>query len=121
MDRRGPRLLLALAGAGAVLALLDPAEPIGALVGLGAMLVGALAQLRGRRGRQGPVSSEPDWRTLLFAGTALAAIGIPLALAVETAGGLLTVIGCGAVVAAVALGFPAAGSGPGARIRGRMY
>lgn len=113
MNGTGRRLSLALAGGGAVLALLDPAEPIGSLVGLGAMLAGAVPQIRRRAGGVG--ATEPNWRALLLAGTALAALGIPLALAVETAGGLLTVIGAGAVVVAVALGFPAAAPRPGSR------
>jgi hypothetical protein len=47
---------------------------------------------------------------LLLAGTALAAVGIPLALVVETLGGLLAAVGAAAVIAAVALGFPERGA-----------
>lgn len=104
--RPGPRLPLALAAAGAVLALLDPFEPVGGFVGLGLMLAGAAPLALGRAPRPGPPSAT-DWRRLLLAGTAFAVVGIPLALLIETAGGLLAAIGAGAVIVAVALGYPA--------------
>jgi hypothetical protein len=96
----GPRVPLALSAVGAVLALLDPAEPVGGLIGLGLMLVGAAAVAPLRR------AGADGWPRLLLAGTALAAVGIPLALVVETLGGLLAAVGAAAVIAAVALGFP---------------
>jgi hypothetical protein len=103
-----PRVSLALSAVGAVLALLDPGEPVGGLVGLGLMLVGAVA-LAPRR-RAGAVGGDANWPRLLLAGTALAAVGIPLALVVETLGGLLAAVGAAAVIAAVALGFPERGA-----------
>ena len=99
-----PRVPLALSALGAVLALLDPGEPVGGLVGLGLMLAGAAA-LAPRR-RAGAAGGDGNWPRLLLAGTALAAVGIPLALVVETLGGLLAAVGAAAVIAAVALGFP---------------
>jgi hypothetical protein len=104
--RPGPRLPLALAAAGAVVALLDPFEPVGGFVGLGVMLAGAAPIVLGAPTAPGSATA-PDWRRLLLAGTALAMVGIPLALLVETVGGLLAAIGAGAVIVAVALGFPA--------------
>ena len=99
-----PRVPLALSAIGAVLALLDPGEPVGGLVGLGLMLVGA-AVLAPRRHAWSP-GGDGNWPRLLLAGTTLAAVGIPLALVVETLGGLLAAVGAAAVIAAVALGFP---------------
>jgi hypothetical protein len=46
------------------------------------------------------------WWSLLAAGTALSVLGALLALATETAGGLVALIGGVAVLIAVAFGFP---------------
>jgi hypothetical protein len=99
-------LPLALAAAGAVLALLDPFEPIGGFAGLALMLAGAAPLALGPAAQSGSAGAT-DWRRLLLAGTAFALVGIPLALLIETAGGLLAAIGAGAVIVAVALGYPA--------------
>ena len=96
-----PRVPLVLSALGAVLALLDPAEPVGGLIGLGLMLAGAGALAPRRR-----AGGDAGWVRLLLAGTAAAAVGIPLALVVETLGGLLAAVGSAAVIVAVALGVP---------------
>jgi hypothetical protein len=97
------RASLLIAGAGAILTLIDVAGLAGSLAGLGLIVLGTLlvapaARLGGR--------GELRWWRLLAAGTTLAAIGIPLGLALETVGGLLTAAGGALVVVGAALGFP---------------
>ena len=103
------RALLVLAGLGAVLALIDPLEPFGALLGLSALALVTLLTAAERR-RAG--KAEANWWRLLAAGTAMVALGVPLALLVEVVGGLLTAVGGAAAVTAVALGLPASPDRP---------
>jgi hypothetical protein len=97
------RGFLLLAGAGAVLALVNLLGTAGAAIGLGLMLVGLVlsAPAAPRSG-----SDRVNWWRPLAAGTLLVAIGVPLELAWETPGGLLTGVGSALVVVAVALGLP---------------
>lgn len=92
-----------MAGAGAVLALIDLAGTAGAAIGLGLMLVGLVFTAAAA-----PRSDAPgaNWWGLMAAGVAVALIGVPLELVWETPGGLLTAIGSGLVVIGVALGLP---------------
>jgi hypothetical protein len=97
------RASLLIAGAGAVLVLIDIAGVAGSLTGLGLIVLGTLlvapaARLSGH--------GEVRWWRLLAAGAALAAVGIPLGLALETVGGLLAAAGGALVVVGAALGFP---------------
>lgn len=102
MGAPGLRAALLLAGAGAVAVLVNLFGLAGDLAGLAAM---ALALLLTRRApRRG--AGEVDWWRMLAAGTALVAVGIPLAEGLETIGGLLTAVGAGLGVVAVALALP---------------
>lgn len=97
------RGLLLVAGAGAVLTLIDLAGTIGAGIGLGLMLIGLILTATAA-----PRSNAPgaNWWGLMAAGVGLAVIGVPLGLLWETPGGLLTALGSGLVVVGVALGLP---------------
>jgi hypothetical protein len=97
------RGLLLVAGTGAALALIDLAGTAGAAVGLGLMLLGLVFTAPAA-----PRSDAPgaNWWTLMAVGVAVALIGVPLELASETVGGLLTAVGSGLVVVGVALGLP---------------
>jgi hypothetical protein len=58
-----------------------------------------------------PAAPEPDtgglnWWALIAGGTLLALIGVPLGLALEAPGGLLTAIGGGLAMVGVAFGYP---------------
>ena len=60
-----------------------------------------------------PAAPEPgarglNWWALLAGGTALALIGVPLGLALEAPGGLLTAIGGGMAIVGVVFGYPTA-------------
>ena len=97
------RVVLLLAGAGAVVVLVDLLGNAGAITGAALMALGALlsASAAPRPGR-----GEANWWALLAAGAALAVIGVPLGLALEGLGGLLAGLGGVLVVAGVALGLP---------------
>ena len=97
------RAYLLIAGAGAVLALINLGGALVAAIGVGLMLIGLIlsAPAAPRSG-----GDETNWWGLLGAGVALALIGVPLELAWELGGGLLTAVGGALGVIGAALGFP---------------
>jgi hypothetical protein len=95
--------LLAIGGIGAALALIQLLGVAGGLVGVGLMIVCTILTA--------PAAPEPgaggvNWWALLAGGTALALIGVPLGLALEAPGGLLTAFGGGMALVGVAFGYP---------------
>jgi hypothetical protein len=95
--------LLVIGGIGAALALIQLLGLAGGLVGVGLMVFSTILTA--------PAAPEPDarglnWWALLAGGTALALIGVPLGLALEAPGGLLTAIGGGMAIVGVAFGYP---------------
>ncbi len=99
-SERTLRLGLALAGFGAVLVLVNLFGLPGRLVGLGAMVAGAVLSAPGAGGSRG-------WWEVLAAGALLTLAGIAVSFAVASLGGLLAVAGGILAAIAVALGFPA--------------
>ena len=97
------RASLLIAGAGAVLVLIDVAGTGGALTGLGLIVLG-LALTAPARGSIG--ADQVDWFRLLRAGALLVAVGIPLGLLVESLGGLTAAAGAVLVVIAAAMALP---------------
>jgi len=95
------RAALLVAGAGGIAILVGLAGTAGECAGLGAIAVGTVLAAPPGRGR-----GTGGWWPLLAAGCALAAVGVPLALAAETPGGLLAGIGASLAVIAAALGLP---------------
>jgi hypothetical protein len=95
--------LLVIGAVGAALAMVDLLGTAGGLAGVALMLLATIltAPAAPPRGSEGL-----NWWTLLAGGTALALVGVPLAIVLETPGGLLTVIGGGAVVVAAVFGMP---------------
>lgn len=100
------RALMLIAAVGAVLVLLDLLGIAAALAGLGLMIVATLLGAAAAPSRAVASGVEVNWWSLLAAGTALTAIGIPLGLGIEILGGLLTAVGGALVVIAAALGWP---------------
>lgn len=100
-----PRLqaILAIGGIGAALALVGLLGTTGGLIGVGLMVLATILTAP-----SAPKPGDPgvNWWALLAGGTALALIGVPLAIAVEAPGGLLTAIGGGLVIVGVAFGMP---------------
>jgi hypothetical protein len=97
--------LLVIGGAGAALALVQLLGVAGGLVGVGLLIVCTVLTA--------PAAPEPEaeglnWWALIAAGTALAVVGVPLELALEAPGGLLTAIGGGLAMVGVAFGYPTA-------------
>jgi hypothetical protein len=95
--------LLVIGGIGAALALIQLLGIAGGLVGVGLMVVCTILTA--------PAAPEPgaggvNWWALLAGGTALALIGVPLGLALEAPGGLLTAFGGGMALVGVAFGYP---------------
>ena len=97
------RAVLLVAGAGAVLVLVNLFGLAGSLVGLAGMAAGLLLA-RPARSRHG--IADVDWWNLLGAGTVLVAVGVPIGLGLETLGGLVAGVGAAIGVIAVALALP---------------
>jgi hypothetical protein len=95
--------LLVIGGIGAALALIQLLGLAGGLVGLGLMIFCTILTA--------PAAPEPDagginWWALIAGGTALVLVGVPLGLALEGVGGVLTAIGGGMALVGVAFGLP---------------
>ncbi len=97
------RGFLALAGAGAVVVLVDLLGLVGSLAGAGAMALGLILSAPAA---PAPGPDRLNWWALLAAGLGLVAVGVPLGLVWSTPGGLLDAAGAALVVIAVALGWP---------------
>jgi hypothetical protein len=103
MTKTQLQALLAIGGIGAALALVQLLGVAGGLAGVGLMVVATILSA--------PAAPEPDaeglnWWALLAGGTALAVIGVPLGLALEGPGGVLTAIGGGMGIVGIVFGMP---------------
>ena len=103
MPRARLRTALLIAGLGAVAVLVDLLGTAGAFAGVGLMALGTLLSAPAA---PSPGRVDVNWWALLAVGSALALVGVPLGLALETPGGLLAGLGGALVVVAVALGVP---------------
>jgi hypothetical protein len=95
--------LLVVGGVGAALALIQLLGVAGGLVGVGLLIICTVLT--------SPAAPEPEaeginWWALIAGGTVLALIGVPLGLALDALGGLLTAIGGGLAMVGVAFGYP---------------
>jgi hypothetical protein len=95
--------LLVIGGIGAALALIQLLGVAGGLVGVGLMAICTVLTA--------PAAPDPDaegfnWWALIAGGTVLALIGVPLGLAFEAPGGLMTAIGGGLAMVGIAFGYP---------------
>lgn len=103
MRRTQLQALLAIGGIGAALALIQLLGVVGGFVGVGLMAFSAILTA--------PAAPRPEaegvnWWALLAGGAVLALIGVPLELALEAPGGLLTAAGGGMAIVGVAFGMP---------------
>jgi hypothetical protein len=96
--------LLVIGGIGSALALIQLLGVAGSLVGVGLMAICTVLTAPAAP-EQG--SGGINWWALLAGGTVLVLVGIPIGLAVDAVGGLLTAIGGGMALVGVAFGFPA--------------
>ena len=100
MSTRLIQLALLLAGAGAVVVLLGVLGTGADIAGLAAIVVGTvLTAPAGRREGNG-------WWSLLASGMVLSVLGALLALATDSVGGLVALVGGIVVVTGAAFGFP---------------
>jgi hypothetical protein len=95
--------ILVIGGIGAALALVQLLGVAGGIVGVVLLILCTILTA--------PAAPEPDtgglnWWALIAGGTALALIGVPLGLALEGPGGVLTAIGGGMALVGVAFGYP---------------
>jgi hypothetical protein len=95
--------LLVIGGIGAALALIQLLGVAGGLIGVGLLVVCTVLTA--------PAAPQPDtgglnWWALIAGGTALAVVGVPLGLALEGVGGVLTAVGGGMAMVGVAFGMP---------------
>jgi hypothetical protein len=95
--------ILVIGGLGAALALIQLLGIAGGVVGVVLMILCTVLTA--------PAAPEPDagglnWWALIAGGTALALIGVPLGLALEGPGGVLTAVGGGLTMVGVAFGYP---------------
>jgi hypothetical protein len=95
--------LLGIAAIGAALAIVQLLGTAGGLAGVGLMV---FATILTATSAPEPGAEGINWWALLAAGTALALVGVPLALALEAVGGLITAAGGGLVIVGVAFGWP---------------
>jgi hypothetical protein len=106
MSLRPLQIALLLAAAGTLVVLLRPFGDLASYAGLAAMIAGTVLAAP-----YAPPPSAPGrgWWTILATGTAITIAAAALTLVLETAGGLLAVLGCVLVAIAVALAFPLSG------------
>jgi hypothetical protein len=91
---------LLLAGAGAVVILLGVLGTAADVIGLAAIVLGTvLTAPIGRR-------NDSGWWSLLAAGALLSVLGALLALATDSVGGLIALLGGIVVITGAAFGFP---------------
>ncbi|HKH23733.1 MAG TPA: hypothetical protein VKA88_08920 [Solirubrobacterales bacterium] len=95
--------LLVIGGIGAALALIQLLGVAGGVAGVALMVICTILTA--------PAAPDPDadglnWWALIAGGTALALVGVPLGLALEAPGGLLTAIGGGLAMVGIAFGYP---------------
>jgi len=95
--------LLAIGGIGAALALIQLLGVAGGLAGVGLMIFSAVLTAPAA---PPPEAEGVNWWALLAGGTLLALVGVPLELALEAPGGLLTAAGGGMALVGVAFGMP---------------
>ena len=95
--------LLVIGGIGAALALIQLLGVAGGFAGVALMIFATVltAPVAPESGSEGV-----NWWALLAGGTALALIGVPLALVLDAPGGLLTAAGGGLAMVGVAFGMP---------------
>ncbi len=95
--------ILVIGGIGAALALIQLLGTPGAVSGVVLLILCTILTA--------PAAPEPgagglNWWALIAGGTLLAVIGVPLGLALEGPGGVLTAIGGGLAMVGVAFGYP---------------
>jgi hypothetical protein len=95
--------ILVIGGIGAALALIGLLGVAGGVVGAVLLILCTVLTA--------PAAPEPNsgglnWWALIAGGTVLAVVGVPLALALEGPGGVLTAIGGGMAMVGVAFGYP---------------
>ncbi len=95
--------ILVIGGIGAALALIQLLGTTGAVVGVVLLILCTILTA--------PAAPEPgagglNWWALIAGGTLLAVIGVPLGLALEGPGSVLTAIGGGLAMVGVAFGYP---------------
>jgi hypothetical protein len=95
--------LLVIGGIGAALALIQLLGVAGGLVGVGLMVICTVLTASAA---PDPDAGGLNWWALIAGGTAVALVGVPLGLALEAPGGLLTAIGGGLAMVGVAFGYP---------------
>jgi hypothetical protein len=103
MTKTQQQAILVIGGIGAALALIQLLGVAGEIVGVVLMTLCTILTA--------PAAPEPEagglnWWALIAGGTALALIGVPLSLALEGPGGVLTAIGGGMALVGVAFGYP---------------
>jgi len=103
MTKTQLQALLAIGGIGAALALIQLLGVAGGFAGVALMIFATVltAPVAPEHGSEGL-----NWWALLAGGTALALIGVPLALVLDAPGGLLTAAGGGLAMVGVAFGMP---------------
>jgi hypothetical protein len=95
--------ILIIGGLGAALALVGLLGIAGAVTGVVLMI---LCTILSASAAPDPDAGGLNWWALIAGGTLLAVIGVPLGLALEGPGGVLTAIGGGLTVVGVAFGYP---------------
>jgi hypothetical protein len=103
MTKTQLQAILVIGGIGAALALIQLLGVAGGIAGVVLLILCTILTA--------PAAPEPDagglnWWALIAGGTALALIGVPLGLALEGPGGVLTAIGGGMALVGVAFGYP---------------
>jgi hypothetical protein len=95
--------ILVIGGLGAALTLVGLLGNAGGIVGVVLMI---LCTVLTASAAPEPDAGGLNWWALIAGGTALALIGVPLGLALEGPGGVLTAIGGGLALVGVAFGYP---------------
>ena len=95
--------ILVIGGIGAALELIQLLGTAGAVVGVVLLILCTIVTA--------PAAPEPgagglNWWALIAGGTLLAMIGVPLGLALEGPGGVLTAVGGGLAMVGVGFGYP---------------
>ena len=95
--------ILVIGGIGAALALIQLLGTAGAVAGVVLLILCTILTA--------PAAPEPgagglNWWALIAGGTLLAVVGVPLGLALEGPGGVLTAVGGGLAMVGVAFGYP---------------